>query len=229
MFHRYLNLTTAVTILIPVLAFSVNSPADPMYYNYENVGANTNVIPFGDYGGRAVNWLFLPGDFTEPTPLPAGNQITDVYFFIVTGGSRTYTDLTIKMAQDDITTLTSGQFYPGSWDTVYYNPSISLSATSDSWLGITLDSPYLYDPTRSLILSVEQNGSTGSYMYVRQNILSDIRRICSQGGPPFTPSSGDGCIVNFGVDVVPIPLPGAVVLGGLGLSFAGWRLKRRTI
>ncbi len=28
--------------------------------------------------------------------------------------------------------------------------------------------------------------------------------------------------------VVPVPLPGAVLLGAIGLSFAGWRLKRET-
>ena len=230
MFHRHLNLRTAVTVLILVSAFSVNSLADPMYYNYENVGSG-NTFPFGQDYGKAVNWLFLAGDFTQPTPLPAGNQITDVYFLVSSGGSRTYTDLTIKMAQDDITTLTSGQFYPGPWDTVYYNASVTLTGTSSTWLGpITLDTPYLYDPTRSLILSVEQSGGVGSGMYVRQNSLSDIRRVWSEGGYPFTPySGGDGTVVNFGVDVAVVPLPGAIILGSLGLGFAGWRLRRRTI
>ena len=230
MFHCYLNSRAAVMILILVSAISLNSPADPMYYNYENVGPYSNTFPFGQSAGKAVNWLFLSGDFTQPTPLPAGNQITDVYFFLTTGGSRTYTDLTIKMAQDDITTLTSGQFYPGPWETVYYNSSVLLSGTDNSWLGITLDSPFSYDPTKSLILAVEQSGGTGDGMYVRQNALSDIRRVWSEGGSPFTPySGGDASIVNFGVDIAAVPLPGAFILGGLGLSFAGWRLRQTKI
>jgi hypothetical protein len=35
---------------------------------------------------------------------------------------------------------------------------------------------------------------------------------------------------EFGIaEVAPVPLPGALILGALGLSFAGWRLKRQTV
>jgi len=34
---------------------------------------------------------------------------------------------------------------------------------------------------------------------------------------------------TFNEPVVPIPVPGALVLGAIGLSFAGWRLKRKTV
>jgi hypothetical protein len=229
MFHRYLNLKTAVTLFTFLVLFSVNSLAGPMYYNYENVGTSSNSYPFNESAGKMVNWLFLPGGFTQPTPLPAGNQITDVYFYMTLAGTRTYSDLTIKIAQDDITTLTSGQFYPGPWETVFSSSSITLTATDLSWLGITLDTPFLYDPTKSLIVSVEQSGSTGTdQMRVRQNVLSDIRRVWSEGGSPFTPfNAGDAYLVNLGFDVAAVPLPGAAVLGALGLSFAGWRLRRK--
>lgn len=225
MFHRYLNLKTAVTVLVFVLVFSVNSSADPMYYNY--VGTNSNGYPFAIVGGKAVNWLLLSGELNQPTSIPAGNMITDLYFLTSTSGSTTFADLTIKMAQDDITTLTSGEFYSGSWETVYYSPSVSLTAAENSWLCITLDSSFSYDPAKSLILSVEQSGFTGHSLFILQNELSNIRRVWSEGGYPFIAADGgDGYLVSFGVDVEPVPLPGAVILGGLGLSFAGWRLRR---
>jgi len=111
------------------------------------------------------------------------------------------------MAQSTITTLTSGAFYPGPWDTVYYNASTTFSAGSNAWGSVTLDTPYPYDPTKSLVIFVGQCGGAGSGMYVRQNVLSPYRRVWSVGGCPFTPyAGGDGSIVNFGIDVEPAVL-----------------------
>jgi len=200
---RCLGSRTAVSLIVLVLASSY-ALAQPQYYNDQNVGAG-NTFPFGQTSGKAVHWLFLAGELAQPSPLPAGNAITAVYFFMYSsGGSRTYTDLTIKMAQDDITTLTSGQFYPGPWVTVYYRASVTLTATGSTWMGpITLDTPFPYDPARSLVLAVEQAGGVGSGMYIIQNTASNTRRIWSVGGPPFVPyAGGDGRVVNFGVDVV---------------------------
>ena len=196
-----------ILFLFVSLLFVAYVNAQPQYYNYNNVGSSSNTFPFGQTAGKAVNWLFLAGDFNQPSPCPAGQQITKVYFFFTTGGSRTYTDLHILMAQDNLTTLTSGQFYPGPWDTVYYNASYSFTAGTNSWASLTLDTPYPYDPTKSLIIFVGQCGGAGSGMYVRQNTLSPYRRVWSVGGCPFTPyAGGDGSIVNFGIDVEPAVL-----------------------
>ena len=233
MFYCRLNLRTAITALFLVSAFSVNSPAGPMYYNYENVGS-PNAYPLGLLcdDGAAVNWLLLPGDLGQPTPLPAGNIITDVYFFVLmtTGESTysaTYTDLTIKMAQDDITTLVKGEFYSEPWETVYSRSSITLAGDSYSWLAFTLDTPFSYDPSRSLIVSVEQSDKVGSNLSIYQKVLPDIRRVWAVGGPPFDPAdNGDGYVPHFGVDIVPIP--SAVILGILGLGSAGWKLRKKS-
>lgn len=178
--------------------------AQPQYYNYQNVGTTSNTFPFGQTAGKGVNWLFLPGAFANPTPLPAGNEITKVYFYVTTGGSRTYTNFHILMAQTTLTNLTTGSFYSGPWDTVYHNASLSQTWTSTSWsTPITLDTPYPYDPTKSLVVFVGQCGGPGSGMYIRQNTSpGGIKRTWSVGGCPFTPySGGDASTVNFGVDV----------------------------
>lgn len=194
-----------ILFLFVSLLFVAYVNAQPQYYNYENVGSSSNTFPFGQSAGKAVNWLFLAGDFNQPTPCPTGQQITKVYFYITTGGTRTFTDLHILMAQDSsLTTLTSGAFYPGPWDTVYFHASETLTGPTNGWMSITLDTPYPYDPTKSLVLFVGQCAGAGSGLYVRQNTLSPYRRVWSVGGCPFTPyAGGDGATVNFGIDVEP--------------------------
>jgi hypothetical protein len=193
----------AFAVLVLFLAFCANLIAQPQYYNYQNVGSSSNSFPFGQAAGKAVNWLFLAGDFTQPTPAPAGN-ITKVYFFISSAGTRTFTNMRILMAQTNLTTLTTGQFYPGPWDTVYFQASPTHTGALNDWMGVTLDTPYPYNPAMSLVVFVEQCGATGSGLSVRQNTLTNIRRVWSVGGCPYVPfAGGDASIVNFGVDIAP--------------------------
>jgi len=195
-----------LAILVFLAGVSANLYAQtPEYYNFASGAESNNSYPFGQTSGKAVNWLFLPGAINQPSPLPATN-ISAVYFRMGTTGSRTYTNLTIKMAQTDLTNLTSGQFYPGPWTTVYYRASITLTSPgAELWLGpLALDAPFAYDPTRSLVLWVEQAGAPGGgEMRIRQHHISGIKRTWSVGGPPFTPyNSGDNYNCDFGVDTV---------------------------
>jgi hypothetical protein len=201
------------TSLIIFILFAVNSFSQtPQYYNYNNVGSSNNSFPFNAAAGKAVNWLFLAGDFNQPAPIPPGQQITTVYFFTLTGGTRTFTDLRILMAQDTIISLPTSAFYTGTYDTVYYNPSATLTGPANGWMSVTLNHPFPYDPAKSLILFVGQCGATGSGITVRQNTLTPVRRVYSVGGCPFVASGGDGPIVNFGVDVVPAGPPAPILV-----------------
>ncbi len=175
----------------------------PQYYNY-NTGTSGNSFPFNVAGGKAVNTLILPGEFSQPTPLPSGMKITTVYFRHSGTGTRVYTDLRILMAQDTTSTFTTGNFYTGTYDTVFYGASVTLVHTAGSWTSVTLDHPFVYDPTKSLILFVGQCGATGAGGSVYNSTGTAIRRVWSVGGCPFVPyAGGDASVVNFGVDVVP--------------------------
>jgi hypothetical protein len=198
-------ITKSVLLFLAVLFLCAAdlSAQTPQYYNYQNVGTSNNNFPFGMAAGKAVNWLFLAGDFNQPTPLPVGKSISKVYFYVSSGGTSTYTDLRVLFAQTTITDLTSGTFYPGPYDTVYYHASTPLTATTGSWMSITLDHPYPYDPTKSLIMFVGQCGASGTSIGVRNNTLSGGRRVWSVGGCPFTPyASVDAAITNVGFDVI---------------------------
>jgi hypothetical protein len=197
-----------VGVLLILFAWGANAQT-PQYYN-SNTGTSSNSFPFNTAAGKAVNSIFLPGEFNQPSPLPPGQKITTVYIRTSTAGTRTFTNLHILMAQDVITTLTTGQFYPGPYDTVYSNAAPTFTCTVDGWMAITLDRPFNYDPTKSLITFMGQCGTTGSGMSVRNTTLTPVRRTWSIGGCPFVPfaTGGDGAMLNFGVDVVPAAPPG---------------------
>ncbi len=197
-------------LFIVFFLFTASLMSQPQYYN-TNTGTSSNSFPFNMSGGKAVNSLFLAGEFIQPAPLPPGQQITKVYFRTSTAATKTYTNLHVLMAQDVITTLTSGQFYSGVMDTVFFKTSQELTSTVGGWMGITLTTPFPYDPTKSLIIFVGQCGTSGTGQSVYNSTYSDIRRVWSVGGCPFAPyASGDGATVNFGVDVEPAATTGWV-------------------
>jgi hypothetical protein len=197
------SVISVMALLITVFLFAGEISAQtPQYYNYQNVGASNNNFPFNVAGGKASHWLFLPGDFNQPSPCPAGKQITKLYFWLYAGGSPTYTNFVILMAKDTITSIPTGTFYSGPMDTVYFKSSVTLSGTSGSWASITLDKPYAYDPAKSLIVFIGQCGTAGTGWTIKQNDIGGVRRVWSIGGCPFNPyNGGDGSMANLGIDV----------------------------
>jgi hypothetical protein len=182
-------------------------PLAPIYYNFNN-GTSANSFPFNVSSGKAVNSLFLAGEINQPTPIPSGYSFDKVYFRTSNAGTRTYTNLHILLAQSTITTLTSGTFYSGPYDTVFQSASTTLSSTAGGWMEVTLNHPFPYDPAKSLILFVGHCGATGSGGSVyNTGGMSDIRRIWSIGGCPFAAyAGGDASLLNFGVHIIPTAL-----------------------
>jgi hypothetical protein len=191
-----------IAALMLAAVSSVPATAQPQYYNYSNATANANSFPFNQPGGRTVQLLYLPGDFNQPSAAPSGT-ISSVSFQINSGyplGPWTYSEFTIKMGQSSITTFTSGGFYPGSLTTVYYRSSVTLSAAAGTWLTFTLDTPFAYDSTQSLIVDVGQCGAPGATGYsATYTGLTGYRRIFSGGGCPFAYYSADADVYHAGV------------------------------
>jgi hypothetical protein len=205
---NYLFIKSAVAFLM-MLVFTTGIFAQtPQFYNYAT-GANANSFPLGIAAGKMVQWLVGPGEFNTPTPATSGN-ITAFYCRIATGYplNGTFNTFALCFLQTTATSLTSGQFFPGTYDTVYKRTSVTLTAAADTWLKITLDHPFAYDPTKSLIIQMEQcNATTSGYPLAHTN-LSSNRRVWSVGGCPFTPYASVGVnVLNCGVDVGPAGNP----------------------
>jgi hypothetical protein len=185
----------------------------PEYYNF-NTGGSANSFPWNIANGKEIQLLYLPGDFNQPSPAPAGNiasisfRINETYPL----GPATYTDLTIKMGQSTITSFDLGGFYPGSLSTVYHRASVTLTGIPGDWMTITLDDPFAYDPTKSLIIDIGQCGETGAtgFSSCFTNLPETTRRIWSVGGCPFVYSGYNNSVyhlgINYGSENPPVPL-----------------------
>src|SRR5258706_4486306 len=150
-----MRVKSAVAFLILFLSLAADVFGQPQYYNYNNVGTSSNIFPFAVVAGKEVQWLFLAGDLNQPSNAPPGN-ITKIYIFMTGTSTNTLTNLTVKMGQTAITSLPSGTIYTGQLDTVYYSASVQLSSTNLAWMSITLDRPYTYNPTMSLVVDISQ-------------------------------------------------------------------------
>lgn len=200
---------TVLFLMMFVLSSNLQTQT-PQYYN-ANSGGIANTIPFGStaVSGYKSQYLIGAGEYILPSPAPAGN-ITKLYIYMgSTGGPATFTQLTIKMGQSAITVFPTGVPYTGQLDTVYYNVSATLSSTANTWMSITLDRPFNYNPAQSLIIEISHCGFTGSGMSVWQTAGTTglYRRNNIPGTPScvFTYSGQDGRILQNGLDISTAP------------------------
>jgi len=197
------TLRFVVAVLLAVIGLTSLVTGQPQYYNFTGAGNGTNNFPFNVGAGKDVQMIYLAGEFNQPSSAPAGNIISVAVFMNTALGPATYTDLTIKLAQSTITSLTAGAFYAGPMTTVYYRASVVLTNPASSWITFVLDSPFPYDPTQSLIVDIGQCGGTGTLgggcAYTNQ---TGVRRVWSVGGCPFVPYNGSSVYnYNFGINI----------------------------
>jgi hypothetical protein len=190
-----------------VSIFSANLIAQPQYYNYNSPGT-ANGFPFTIPSGKMIQTLYLPGEFSNPTPAPGGKQITSVFVQLHSAmTNRSFTDLTIKMGQTTLTDLTAGSFYSGPMTTVYSRSAITISNPAD-WLEFILDTPFPYDPTKSIVIEIGQCQTImNAGGNIRYTITSGIKRIVSYGGCPYVVYTGGGSyayITHCGINLTTV-------------------------
>ncbi len=208
----------------------VDSPTVlPDYYNYDTEGNGGNSFPWNISGGKMVQNLYLAGDFNQPTAAPAGS-ITALAFRLRNAnpiGPWTYSELTIKMGQSTITSLPTGGFYTGSLTTVYYRASVSLTGPAGDWMYITLDTPFAYDPTMSLIVDWGQCGVPGAsgFSSCFTNTPGSGRRNYSVGGCPFSYSNVSTYVYHLGFSLSTAQAPTVVTTAASSITSTGATLN----
>jgi photosystem II stability/assembly factor-like uncharacterized protein len=200
------NFGKAAAFLVLLFVLTASSFAQtPQYYNFQ-VNEGTNYFPFGVTGGKECQWLYPAGNLNTPSGVRSG-MITKVYFYMgYTNGNAVLTDLLIKLGQASITDLPTGVIYTGKLDTVYFRASVTVISTIGAWMSFTLDKPYAFDSTKSLIVDVSQCGATNTSVVVCQHSYTGFKRCYINGTTAcvFTYAGQDAAAANFGVDVTPV-------------------------
>jgi hypothetical protein len=146
-------------------------------------------------------WLFQAADFS-PTA-PTGVFMHTIYIkagnTYATGG--TFTNLQIKIGTTTQTCLTSGTWNSGL-NTVYFSTSASISSwTTNGWVQIVLNTPYLYTGA-NFILEITQSNYTNP-MYIQQGTISGCNRRMYGTAANTSSNGADGSLVSFGFDTSP--------------------------
>ena len=199
---------------------SAGPPPDPEYYNYNN-GTSVNSFPFNT-NNKMIQALVGPGEFNQPTGAING-FITHIYFRMSTYplGPATYSGFNIRMKQTTITTLPTSLVDPG--DTVYHRASVTLTAAADTWLAFTLDTPFEYDSTKSVVIQIQNCGIKGTFsgFSLRHTTTTGLyRRTYSATAPCPQGYSGRSTYVpNIGINV-DIPSGGITPVSNIADKFS---------
>ena len=196
------SFATKALVLVFLLILALNSFAQPSFYN-NNTGATGNAFPLNSTTSNQVQWIYGPGVFRTAgaTGTASGNgTITKVYFRLTTvSATASYQDYTISLGQSvgTATTWTSTTWATGLTRCFYQATFQMTGVVANSWYGITLQTPFVYDASKSLVFELKVRSGTGNT--VAQNSVNS--RIWGLYGATAGSSYGTG-LVDFGMDLM---------------------------
>ena len=141
----------------------------PSYFNITNT-TSTNTFPLNSGTSNKVQWIYGPGVFSSAgggsgTPAPLGS-ITKVYirFSATVNGTNPYANFTISMAQNvgTATTMTSGTYVTGLTTCFTQASGFTFAGINNGlvWYGVNLSTPFVYDPSLSLVMEIKTSNTT---------------------------------------------------------------------
>jgi hypothetical protein len=211
------NLIVRCALLILLFNSSELFAQTPQFYNNNNAPTGANAFPLSSTTSNQVQWLYGPNLFNSmgQTGTPAYNGlITTIYFRCPTvSPAAIYSNFTLSLAQNMGTTTSfpSGTYITGLTQ-VKFQSSFSLTGiVANTWYAIPLTTPFLYDPTLSLVWEMKVSAGTGNTMAQVNNAGLNQRIWGLYGNATGTTGTA---LADFGFDLAPnTPCTGVPVLG----------------
>jgi trimeric autotransporter adhesin len=143
-----------------------NGPGTPSFFNAPTTSTSGNAFPLNSTTSNKVQWIYGPGTFTSDgtatgSPVGAGNNITKIFIRM----SSTFNASTIYSPNFEISLKQTGTHnkhpdatFVTGMTSVYQSSAFQFTGISaNTWYGITLQTPFTYDPSQNLIVEMKSN------------------------------------------------------------------------
>lgn len=199
--------------LLSLLTFYLGAGAQtPMYAPTTLAPGGAQTIPFNSYAVPSTpppqpfrhQTLYLPGEFGNA--LPTHHYINRVYIRTSTVASNVaYDNFEVSLGQNSITS------FPSAWQTVTpvfsqlsYSPPAHVIG---GWIAIDLTTPFLYDPSLSLIIEFKFTSATGVGFGCYSNTsITGNRRIYNTNPASTVPMTPNASRLDLGFDLTQYPV-----------------------
>ncbi|MBK6343159.1 MAG: T9SS type A sorting domain-containing protein [Flavobacteriales bacterium] len=129
---------------------------------YKGFGTSNSTFLLGNLTALRTQCLYLPSDLVNPV----GGSITRLYYRYGTTAQTTGVTLgnvQIKLGLTDQTAFAGGNTYFTGLSTVLASSSLTIPpGTTGDWFPIDLQTPFLYNPNRTLIIEIEFETTTAA-------------------------------------------------------------------
>ena len=196
-----------ISMLLIIASNNAQAQATPQFFNF-NTANGSNLFPLSTTTSNKVQWINGPNAFTSlggglGVPAYAGN-ITRVYFRIGTNTNATSVyniQLSLGQGVGTQTAFTNSTYITGLTQ-VFNNTTYNFTGVvANQWYGITLQTPFTYNPAQSLIYEMKQTGGTGNYVSQDHGTPPGAR---IWGGYAAAVGNGFGTgRIDFGFDLIP--------------------------
>lgn len=219
-----------------VVNLIVSSQAQSIYKGLNN---DNSTFLLGATNARKSQCLYKPSDFNS---LPQMGEIIKIYYRYGSTGNTVPHDLspfTIKLGQTNDTIFPPGNTFFTGLTTVRYDSVFTIPAgVQGDWLGIDLQTPFVYDSSKTLIVEIKFYNSTGTAFGTLGNTNTIQKLISADTGAVAQTGFGSTTWQDFGFDYIittgknnlyttkevqifPNPSSGLVTINNLNFTNAG--------
>jgi hypothetical protein len=185
-------------IVLACIGYTTNGYTQSIFKGLNN---SNSTFLLGATNARKSQCLYKPSDFNT---FPNNGEITKIYYRYGSTGIDTAHSLspfTIKLGQTNDTVFASGTlFFPGlttvRFDSVYTIPA----GVQGDWFGIDLQTPFIYDSSKTLIVEIQFYNTTAANFGTIGNTNNTQKLISADTAALAQTGFGSTTWQDFGLD-----------------------------